>query len=296
MTTLLGDPTSDGNPGMEIPTPRKVRPVLAFLANFLGLGLGYVYVGELRLAIVALVATYSALAFFAWTGLLVSTASIYWIASGAVTAIVGFTIIHPVVLAVRNRHRALKPYNRWWLYLLWSVGYLVLANTYLAHRNNWFGYATYRTPSESMSPTLQRGDFFMANMWRYRDHAPSIDEIVVYVKPSAPGIEFVKRIVGIPGDRIEGRNSVLYRNGQPVAERYLHSAESGLGYERDFPLTVVPPGAVFVLGDYRDNSVDSRAEGPVAFSNIRGRAEFIWFSFADGKIRWKRISEFLRPT
>jgi signal peptidase I len=294
--TLLGDPTSDENPGMETPTMRKVRPVLAFLANFLGLGLGYVYVGELRLAIIALVATYSAVAFFAWSGLLVSTASIYWIASGAVIAIVGITLIHPVVLAVRNRHRELKPYNKWWLYLLWSVGYLVLADAYLAHRNSWFGYATYRNPSESMSPTLQRGDFFMANMWRYRDHAPSIDEIVVYVKPSAPGIEFVKRIVGIPGDRIEGRNSVLYRNGHPVAERYLHSADSGLRDERDFPLTVVPPGAVFVLGDYRDNSVDSRAEGPVVFSNIRGRAEFIWFSFADGKIRWNRISELLRPT
>src|SRR5258708_29200371 len=254
--TLLGDPTSDENPGMETPTPRKVRPVLAFLANFLGLGLGYVYVGELRLAIIALVATYSALAFCAWTGLLVLTASIYWIASGAVIAIVGITIIHPVVLAVRNRHRALKPYNRWWLYLLWSVGYLVLANTYLAHRNNWFGYATYRNPSESMSPTLQRGDFFMANMWRYRDHAPSIDEIVVYVKPSALGIEFVKRIVGIPGDRIEGRNSVLYRNGQPVAERYLHLAESVLRYERDFPLTVIPPGTGFVLGSSIDNKTE----------------------------------------
>jgi signal peptidase I len=294
--TLLDDPTSDEYPGMETRKTRKVRPVLAFLANCFGLGLGYVYVGELRLAIIALVATYAALVFFAWTGLRVSTASVYWIASGAITVIVGFTIIHPVVLAVRNRQRALRPYNRWWLYLLWSVGYLVLANTYLAHRNNWFGYATYRNPSDSMSPTLQRGDFFMANMWRYRGHNPSTDEIVVYVKPSAPGIEFVKRIVGIPGDRVEGRNSVLYRNGQPVAERYLHSTDSRLGYERDFPLTVVPPGSVFVLGDYRDNSVDSRTEGPVAFSNIRGRAEFIWFSFADGKIRWNRISELLRPT
>jgi signal peptidase I len=294
--TPLGVPIPGESLGTDLATTRRVRPVFAFLANCLGVGLGYVYVGELPLAIITVVATYSLLAFFAWTGLLVSTAFTYWFLSGVVILIVGFATIHPVVLAVRNRNRALKPYNRWWFYVLWSVGYLILASTYLAHRDDWFGYATYRTPSESMSPTLQRGDLFLANMWRYRRHAPSINDIVVYVKPSLPGIEFIKRIVGLPGDRIEIRNEVLYRNDLAVAEPYLHPHELGFGNARNFSLSVVPPGTVFVLGDYRDDSVDSRAEGPVALSDIRGRAEFVWFSFADGHIRWKRISELLRPT
>jgi signal peptidase I len=293
--TPLGDPTSDENPGMETHATRRVRAVLAFLANLLGLGLGYVYVGELRLAIVALVATCSALAFFAWTRLIVSTAIVYWIASGFMLVIVGTIFIHPTLFAVRNPYRAFKKYNRWWVYVLWFAGSLALGSIYIAHRNDWFGYGTYRIPSESMSPTLQRGDYFTVDTWRYRGHSPSVGDVIVYVKPNQPGVDFVRRVVAVSGDRIEGRDSILFRNGQPVAEKYLHGLDAGVGYDRNFSLIFIAPGEVFVLGDYRDNSLDSRAEGPVALNRIRGRAEFIWFSFAEGRIKWNRISTSLRP-
>jgi signal peptidase I len=146
-----------------------------------------------------------------------------------------------------------------------------------------------------MSPTLEPGDFFMVNTWRYRSHNPSIGEVVVYGKPTEPGIAFVKRVVGVPGDRIEGRDSVLFRNGQPVTEPYLHAVDAGNRDFRNFPNTLVASEEIFVLGDYRDNSRDSRSEGAVAFRNIHGRAEFIWFSFVDGGIRWPRMPRSLRP-
>jgi hypothetical protein len=77
-----------------------------------------------------------------------------------------------------------------------------------------------------MSPTLQRGDFFMANLWRYRSHAPAIDEIVVYPKPSAPGVEFIKRVVGIPGSRLRNHIFILAKRGVTTP---------GISHSRLFP-------------------------------------------------------------
>lgn len=97
-----------------------MKPPLAFLANFLGLGLGYLYVGEFRLALAGFVSQYALIAFFAWTRLLVFTAITYWIACAVMSATVGIIFVHPTILAQRNRNRPLRPYNRWWLYLLWK--------------------------------------------------------------------------------------------------------------------------------------------------------------------------------
>jgi signal peptidase I len=164
-----------------------------------------------------------------------------------------------------------------------------LSATLIAQRARYFGYEPFFTPTESMSPTIERNETFMVDTWRYRHHSPSNGEIVVLEKPDQPGIKYVKRIVGVPGDRIEARDAVLYRNGEAVAEPYLHALSPYTAYGREFAPTLVGPGQVFVLGDYRDNSLDSRAWGPIPIDHLHGRAEYIWFSFAQGVDRWSRI-------
>jgi len=105
----------------------------------------------------------------------------------------------------------------------------------------------------------------------------------------------VKRIVGVPGGRIEASDAVLYRNGEVVAEPYLHALRPYISYRHTFSSTMGGSGQVFVLGDYRDNSLDSRAWGAIPIDHLHGRAEYIWLSLAVGVDRWSRIGVLLRP-
>jgi signal peptidase I len=88
---------------------------------------------------------------------------------------------------------------------------------------------------------------------------------------------------------------VLYRNGQAVSEPYIHELVSYHPYGRDFGPTEVSPGTMFVLGDHRDNSLDSREWGPMPISHLHGRAQFIWLSMVDGSLHWNRVGIALKP-
>lgn len=135
----------------------------------------------------------------------------------------------------------------------------------------------------------------MANTWRYKTRAPVDGELIILEKPGQPGVTYVKRVVGVAGDSIEIRQGVLYRNGQIVVEPYLHTPAEGFGYGREYPTTLVLAGEMFVLGDYRDNSLDSRRWGVMPTSSVRGRAEYIWLSISAGRVDWERIGTSLRP-
>jgi signal peptidase I len=280
---------------MNVQGTRRIGPIRAFLAGFCGLGLGYVYVGELRLALASIFGTLGVLAVFSWTRLIMVSGLVYWICAGIMTAVTLAVLIHPITIAARVRERPRRAFNRPWFYLLWAIGVGAGSFLILMHRAEVFGYGTFRTASASMLPTLEKDDFFMANTWRYKTHAPVDGEVVILEGPERPGVTFVKRVVGVAGDRIEIREGVLYRNGHEVVEPYLHTPAEGFGYGREYPATPVQAGEVFVLGDYRDNSIDSRRWGTVPISSLRGRAEYIWFSTARGRMQWERIGMSLRP-
>ena len=189
----------------------------------------------------------------------------------------------------------MKRYNRWWFYVLWLLAVGLISLVAYKSRGVMFGYDLYRAPSVAMSPTIERDDFFLVNAWRYHHHAPADGEVVVLNLNDGTGIKYVKRIVGIPGDRIELRDSTLFRNGQPVSEPYVHLVAPFPSFGRDYGPIVVGPDQVFVLGDYRDNSMDSRKWGTIPISQIQGRAHFIWLSLAQGHFRANRIGIDLRP-
>lgn len=173
-------------------------------------------------------------------------------------------------------------------------------------------------PSGSMENTLLVGDHVFVNRIQV---APATSwaksfipydqirqgDIVVFFSPQTPGLHVVKRIIGVPGDRIHLRNGIVYRNGQKLDEPYvLHDpGESFYGYRDDFPAVsppasdtniwgewrsslpsfvagediVVPPDSYFGMGDHRGVSVDSRFWGFIPRRNIIGRPMFIYWSF-----------------
>jgi len=161
-------------------------------------------------------------------------------------------------------------------------------------------------PSGSMLQTLQIGDYLLVNKFLYgvknpfndeylfEGQDPAIGDIVVFKYPVNPSIDYIKRIVGLPGDVIEVRDKQLYRNGQPVTEAYIQHLLEGIpGRLDNMPAMTVPEGEYFVMGDNRDNSEDSRAWGTVPRSAIHGKAWRIYWSWdsEEKSPRWSRLGK-----
>jgi signal peptidase I len=135
----------------------------------------------------------------------------------------------------------------------------------------------------------------VSDSWRYHDHAVTVGEIVVFERPETPGVKYIKRVVAVAGDSIELKDGVLYRNGRKVQESYLHAPMPFGGNSRNVALSTVAPGLIYVLGDYRDNSLDSRQSGPFRTTSLRGRVQYIWLSIENENVRWRRIGTSLVP-
>ena len=187
----------------------------------------------------------------------------------------------------------------------------------------------FRIPSGSMMPTLLVGDFILVNKFDYGIRLPVLNtkiidigepkrgDVVVFRYPKDPSVDYIKRVVGLPGDRIGYYNKILHINGKPVAQVpagiYVGKGSgvsmSGAGKRQEqlgdvqhqilvMPRTpgmegeyVVPDNEYFVMGDNRDNSNDSRYWGPVPEQNLVGKAFRIWMNWdsANGGIEWDRI-------
>lgn len=132
-----------------------------------------------------------------------------------------------------------------------------------------------------MEPTLHDRQRLLVDKVTYRFREPKRGEIVVFAYPKDPRRKFIKRVVGLPGDVVEIRNRQLYVNGQAVVEEYIR----GPMYQPFGPYTV-PEGTVWVLGDNRNNSEDSRFAdvGAVPFERIVGRALFSYWPLTSGGI------------
>jgi len=124
----------------------------------------------------------------------------------------------------------------------------------------------YRIEGPSMEPNLHQGQFLVVNKLAYRLGGVQRGDIVVFHYPNAPRRDLIKRVIGLPGDRLEIVRGQVWINGQPLDEPYV--LEPG-GYS--YPPTVIEPDHVFVMGDNRNNSNDSRRWGSLPIRSIVGK-------------------------
>ena len=124
-------------------------------------------------------------------------------------------------------------------------------------------------PSGSMIPTLEIGDRVLVNKFIYRFTDPKRGDIIVFKSVDDPNEDLIKRVVGLPGDKIAVRRGKLFLNGKPQKEPYTNKKLPDRSF---FAQTTVPKGHVFVMGDNRGNSADSRVFGPLPEKNIEGEA------------------------
>ncbi|MFD1395669.1 signal peptidase I [Kroppenstedtia eburnea] len=152
----------------------------------------------------------------------------------------------------------------------WLTAILVAAILMLVVRV--FLFAPYEVHGESMYPTFKGKELLIVNMWIYHVSEPEYGDIVVF--HTEEDRDFIKRVIGKPGDRIAVEGGRVIRNGKPLTEPYIRKDPfAGPQVKRRMPETVVPKGHLFVLGDNRSNSRDSRDLGAIKVSEVVGRAD-----------------------
>jgi signal peptidase I len=241
----------------------------------------------------------------------------------------GITQVDNVDLGAARQKLLMQP---WWLD--WTAGLFPVILVVFVLRS--FLFEPFKIPSGSMIPTLLVGDLILVNKFTYglrlpvintkitEGNAPQRGDVMVFRYPPRPSQDYIKRVIGVPGDEVTYANKRLTINGQPVtkeplpdffdedAMRYFKQYREQLGDRRhqilndesrpafvegatDFPFRdncrysvegvtcKVPPGHYFMMGDNRDNSLDSRYWGFVPDRNIVGKAVLIWMNFGNLK-------------
>jgi signal peptidase I len=170
----------------------------------------------------------------------------------------------------------------------------------------------FKIPSGSMIPTLLIGDHILVNKFIYGTKIPFSDrrvlvfkkpergDIIVFKYPENPKKDFIKRVMGTEGDVIEEKNKTVYLNGKAILEPYVQHSDSSIrsgenGPRDNFGPLVVPENKVFVMGDNRDQSYDSRYWGFVDLSEIMGKALIIYWSWDPNDwVRFNRIGRLIK--
>jgi signal peptidase I len=162
-------------------------------------------------------------------------------------------------------------------------------------------WRAFKVPSQAMIPTLFPGDHFMIKKAASQTNEPKRGDIIAFRYPEDETKIFVKRVVGLPHERIEIRDKQLYVNGEPLKEAYKQHIDPNIMTLAQNPRdnlapVIIPPHAYFVMGDNRDSSLDSRFWGYVSKDKILGQAMFIYWSIdSSTKVpRWDRLNRPVR--
>lgn len=274
---------------------RRPRPLIAVLLSLLVVGLGHVYSGRTRKGIVlwgigfAAGALALATGAFATFGGMVATVAL-------VLAYRLFTAVDAALAARRAEPFVPRPYARWYgiagILLVCSLLVPLLLPALVPLLLPARRFAAFKVPSGTMDPTLQVGDLMIADMRAWERREPQRGDLVLH--RTADGHMMIRRVIALPGERIELRDKVVWIDGAPIEDPwavhtdpriYPASRFSGPYAARDqFGPLIVPEGTLFLLGDNRDNSSDSRFHGPIDRSLLAGRPLYVYWSADPSRI------------
>ena len=319
MTTRTGEPmvasarslapsleVRNRSPHCEDAAPPRTRsPLWAFALAVTCPGLGHLYAGSLAAAMVSFafvsLAYLVPVLFVAADGNLLVMLAAWACAAIALWCAQG---LHAARLVRRRHGLPERGYQRTSGYVGF-LGIVFAINALTGHFFEDVVLASYLPTSESMLPTLAPGDRYLVTKLTPRDQDPRRGDVIVFRAPTGEDEDWVKRVIGRPGDHLAFNEGWLTMNGVPAryqrcatedevrllklapnaecydevlpnGRRHPVAREQGLHPPQGHSEFIVPPGYVFVLGDNRDRSVDSRFLGPIPISSILGRAHTVW--------------------
>jgi signal peptidase I len=253
----------------------KRNPFLAAVATLGTFGLGQLYNGKPRKAAIA----YAALWAIALLSLIAPLAASFarLITYFALQILLCLVLIIDAIRDARAvRQFVLRWYNRWYIYIaiiLIQTFALLPLQVMLIKRTT----AAYRIPTGSMEPAIALGDRIVADMTVYRKNTPKRSDLLIFKYPKNESSQMIKRLIGLPGEKVEIKGHTVYINDQPLMENYKQHIDPGSIFEHYGPY-LIPQGQYLVLGDNRDNSMDSRFWGYVRRDQLLGQARYLYWS------------------
>lgn len=199
--------------------------------------------------------------------------------AGLLLLVIGTLVLcfFTVVDLCYSRQNKTKP-SQWWLLVLLPVALIGVS----VH-SNWLlrasGFQPFIVPSESMVPTVPLGGRLLVDRRYYRNHSPASGDIVVFINPQ--NFYLVKRVIARSGETIEGRDGKIFIDGKLISEPYVTHSGRTEDFMDNFGPLKIPAGKLFVMGDNRDISLDSRSPdmGPIDEISLRGRPLYLLGDF-----------------
>ena len=292
---------------------------LAGLLSLVVPGLGHLYAGRPRAGGVAFLLSVVALAVVLIAPLFLPQPSNVLLGLlGIIVVLIAIPLHAARTAKAAPQPYVLQPYNRWYLYVGLYLVYTFLIGSWAHDYMKAHLVEAFRIPTASMEPTLQLGDYLYVAKWNGARTRLRHGTVVVFESVEEAGLKVVKRIVGLPGDTLAMDEGALYRNGQRLEEPYTIRLDPGRNedavqrtkmqswqsqylaapsaepYSPDLEHwgpVVVPADSLFVLGDNRDASYDSRYYGFIPRSNVLGQPRVVYFSYdsAQSQVRWGRL-------
>ena len=293
-------------------------PVWAVILSVAATGVGHIYCGRLLKGLILFFAGFAFAPIIVITAQNASSLSMLALVIASLLLLAGifiYALIDAGLLARRSGpDYQLKEYNRWYIYLLLIVVALSYP-TNLASSIRENVLQPFKIPSQSMAPSILRGDRILLNKAIYKIKAPQRGDVVIFLYPDDRRLFFLKRIVALPGDTIEIHDNKILINDLPLSYsiltpkpemnfdhgsvvQTLEEENNGCKYPIlidnaptvNMPKTTVPHGSCFVLGDNRSHSKDSRSFGPIPLADVKGRVDYIYWP----ALSWSRFGKFKR--
>jgi signal peptidase I len=261
---------------------KRRYPIVAFLLSLVWPGLGQVYNGRPVRCLVFLAASLTMNLILGLVGMFYT----FWGLTVTVLAELGWHIAvatDAALLSRKSREMRLGWYNRWYWYVGFVLVFAVVPNCFPDLTYHVMGVRTFRTPSANMEPTLKVGDCFMVRLHPYKHEKPQRGDIVVFPYPEDRSTRFVKRLIGLGGEKFEIRNKQVFIDGKPIEEPYKQHGDPkvlprDVTLRDDFGPITIPEGSAFVMGDNRDFSHDSRFFGEVPVADLEAKALYIYWA------------------
>ncbi len=278
-------------------TNKPRRPWIAALLTLLTRGLGHLYSGSPKRGLILFGIEQCLLIVFAVSVLIIvpNPASLVFALVGGLAFIV-FCVVDAVSIAKKHKENyEVAKYNRWFVYVGYVVVLSFLVSTLVSAGVKANLIRAYNISSGAMMPTLLLGDHILVNKLIYKTAEPKRGDIIIFPYPEDPSRAWLKRLIAVEGDIVEIRDKRLYINGKEQSEPYkINTDSSSFRDPRDnFGPVTIPPGKLFVMGDNRDQSYDSRFWGYVPKDTIEGKVMSLYWSWdkVNREVRWDRIGK-----
>ena len=262
---------------------KKRKPIFAFLLSLVTPGLGQIYNGQFKKGISYLVGFL--LVYFVFSFLLFY---FYGMILYLIIILGCFIFIFVDALRTANKLKAipLEPFNKWYIYLI----ILLISNAAVVPLLRWTVknniVRAYKIPSSGMEPAVLVGDRLIADMRSYKSQKPRRGDIVIFQLPKDPSKYLIKRVIGMESEKVEIVSNKIYIDDKLLDDPWGHFTKDYLAIDTFGPV-VVPEGSLFVLGDNRNNSQDSRYWGFVNVEKVRGKGLYLYWAKNKSRIGMK---------